>query len=232
MRNKIYQKEISIGSTHIMLKTDTQHDIENIILQQRQIIQDTINKNPKFKGYKPTEIIKKPRILELMTCAGQIAETGPMAAVAGSISQVCLEELMKHDTKFTIIENGGDIALKTDKKITLGVYAGESIFTNNIGLKLGKYKQGYGICTSSGTVGPSESFGKTDATIVFSKNASISDSLATQIANYGRGETDEEIVENSLEKAEQYEEYYDGVIVIKGEYLAKIGKIPQIVNIE
>ena len=99
-------------------------------------------------------------------------------------------------------------------------------------LKIKAKKEGYGICTSSGTVGPSKSFGKTDATIVLGKEASICDSLATKIANYGNGEDDEEIVNNSLEKAEEYIEYCDGILVIKGEYLAKIGHIPKIVKME
>lgn len=232
MKNNIHEKEISIESTHIMLKSDLNTDIEKIIKIQRQIITDQINKNPSFTGYNATEIITQPRILELMTKAGKIAEIGPMSSVAGSISQVCLEHMMTKDTKFTIIENGGDIALKTEKNIVLGVYAGNSIFSNQIGLKVKAKKNGYGICTSSGTVGPSKSFGKTDATIVFSKSASISDSLATRIGNYGIGNDDDEIVQNALEKAEDYTEYFDGVIVIKGEQLAKIGHIPKIVGIK
>lgn len=232
MKNRVYQKEISIETTHLLLKTDIKTNIEDFIIKQRDIISKEIEKNPQFCGYNPVNLIEKPRILELMTHAGQIAETGPMSAVAGSISQVCLEFLIKNGNRFSILENGGDIALKTDKEITMGIYAGESIFTNNIGLKIKAKKDGYGICTSSGTVGPSESFGKTDATIVFSKTANIADSLATRIANYGNGETDEEIVQNALEKAEKYDEHYDGVIVIKGEYLAKTGHIPKIVSME
>ena len=142
------------------------------------------------------------------------------------------EYLEKHETKFSVLENGGDIALKTNKELILGIYAGKSIFTNNIALKIKAKKEGYGICTSSGTVGPSKSFGKTDATIVLGKEASICDSLATKIANYGNGEDDEEIVNNSLEKAEEYIEYCDGILVIKVEYLAKIGHIPKIVKME
>lgn len=232
MKNKIFEKEISIDSTHLLLKTDVKTNIEEYIINQREIIQKQINKNPKFNGYKPVDIINSPRILELMTNAGKIAGIGPMSSVAGSISQVCLEYLEKHETKFSVLENGGDIALKTNKELILGIYAGKSIFTNNIALKIKAKKEGYGICTSSGTVGPSKSFGKTDATIVLGKEASVCDSLATKIANYGNGEDDEEIVNNSLEKAEEYIEYCDGILVIKGEYLAKIGHIPKIVKME
>lgn len=227
-----YEKEININSTHLLLKTDVNVNIEEYILNQRKIIQNQININPEFNGYEAVELITKPRILELMTKAGIIAEIGPMSSVAGSVSQICLEYLEKYGTKYSILENGGDIALKSNKDLILGIYAGKSIFSNNIALKLKSKKNGYGICTSSGTVGPSKSFGQTDATIVMGKEASICDSLATQIGNYGNGVDDDEIVNNSLEKAEDYLEYCDGVIVIKGEYLAKIGHIPQIVKME
>ena len=227
-----YEKEININSTHLLLKTDVNVNIEEYILNQRKIIQNQININPEFNGYEAVELITKPRILELMTKAGIIAEIGPMSSVAGSVSQICLEYLEKYGTKYSILENGGDIALKSNKDLILGIYAGKSIFSNNIALKLKSKKNGYGICTSSGTVGPSKSFGQTDATIVLGKEASICDSLATKIGKYGNGVDDDEIVNNSLEKAEDYLEYCDGVIVIKGEYLAKIGHIPQIVKME
>ena len=231
MKN-IYEKEISIDSTHLLLKTDINAPLEEYIINQRKIIQNQINMTPEFNGYETVDLITEPRILELMTKAGIIAGIGPMSSVAGSISQICLEYLESYGTKYTLLENGGDIALKTNKKLILGIYAGKSIFSNSIALKLKAKKEGYGICTSSGTVGPSKSFGQTDATIVLGKEASICDSLATKIGNYGNGESDEEIVNNSLEKAEDYLEHCDGVIVIKGEYLAKVGHIPKIVEME
>lgn len=232
MKNKIYEKEINIDSTHMLVKTDVDANLEEHIHNQRMIIQKQINKNPEFTGFEVVNIIHSPRILELMTNAGKIAGIGPMSSVAGSISQICLEYLENYGTKYSILENGGDIALKTNKELIMGIYAGKNIFTNSIALKIKPKKEGYGICTSSGTVGPSKSFGQTDATIVLGKQASICDSLATEIGNYGNGEDDEEIVNNSLEKAENYLEYCDGVIVIKGEYLAKVGHIPKIVKME
>lgn len=231
MRN-IYEREINVDSTHLLLKTDVNANIEDFIIRQRKVIREEIDRNPSFNGYESVDLISSPRILELMTKAGHIAEIGPMSSVAGSISQICLEYLEELGTKNSVLENGGDIALKSEKKLILGIYAGKSIFTNNIALKLKAKKDGYGICTSSGTVGPSKSFGQTDATIVLGKQASICDSLATRIANYGNGCDDEEIVNNSLEKAEEYLEYCEGVIVIKGDYLAKVGHIPKIVEVE
>lgn len=229
---KIYTREIDYKTTHILLRSDLDKDIIPLIKKLRRIVEEEIGRNPEFIGYNPVKIIENPRLLYLMTRAGSISDTGPMSSVAGSISQMCMEYLEEHGTQNSIIENGGDIALKTSKKSVIGVYAGSNSSLGEIGFNVKAKKKGYGICTSSGTVGPSKSFGKTDAAIVFAREASIADSLATQIANYGVGEDDETIVNNSLEKAEDYKEFYDGVVVIKGEYFAKIGKIPEIVSIK
>lgn len=232
MKKEYYIQDINIDSTHILLKSDVKIDLNDYIIRQRSIIENEINRNKLFNGYEKVPLILKPRILELMTKASNISGIGPMSAVAGSISQVCLEYLENFNSKYSIIENGGDIALKTDKETILAVYAGNSIFSNNIGLKVKAKKEGYGICTSSGTVGPSKSFGQSDATIVFAKEASVADSLATEIGNYANGEDDEDIVNNSLERSETFKEFFDGVIVIKGEHLAKTGHIPKIVSIK
>lgn len=232
MKKEYYTQDINIDSTHILLKSDVKINLNDYITKQRHIIEDEINKNPQFNGYHKVPLIIKPRILEIMTKASIISGIGPMSSVAGSISQVCLEYLNKFNSKYAIIENGGDIALKTDENVILAVYAGDSVFSNNIGLKVKAKKEGYGICTSSGTVGPSESFGQSDATIVFADEASVADSLATEIGNYANGMDDEDIVNNALERAEEFSDYCDGVIVIKGEHLAKTGHIPKIVTIK
>ena len=167
-----------------------------------------------------------------MTQASQISDTGPMSSVAGSINEVCLEYLEKYDTKFSLIENGGDIALKTYKKSVIALYDGNSVYSESLAFKLKAKKNGYGVCTSSGTFGHSKSFGESDATIVFAENASIADGLATRIGNCANGDDDESIVNNALENAECYREYFDGVMIIKNDIMAKVGHIPEIVKIE
>ncbi len=231
MKEKMYTEIIDIESTHILIKTDiAKNNIQKLIIEQRNIIKNEIKRNPKFTQYEPIDIIHDKGILELMTFAGKISNTGPMSSVAGTISQICLNYLNNLGTKNSIVENGGDIAFKTNSPIVIGLYAGNSPFSDNFGFKIKAKPHSYGICTSSGTVGPSKSFGKSDATIVFTKEASIADSLATSIGNYANGENNSEIVHNALSKAEEFKEYYDGVIVIKGENFGKTGHIPPIVE--
>lgn len=228
-----YKEDINIEDSHIHFSCDVKVDIKPYIKSQRKIIEDEIRVNPTFIGYTPSDVVGEARILKLMQKAGDIAGTGPMAAVAGSISQMCMEYVETgFDSKHIIVENGGDIAMKTSKKTIVSIDAGSSnVYTGSLAFKVKEKRGGYGICTSAAH-GSSESFGNTDATIVFSKQCSISDTLATQIANHGVGNDGREVLENALICADEYNEFFDGVVIIKDEYITKVGHIPKFVTID
>lgn len=123
-----------------------------------------------------------PQIVKDMAEAARKAGVGPMAAVAGAIAEYVGRELLPFSSE-VIVENGGDIFLKTLKKRLIGVYAGESSFTKKIALEIQPEETPLGICTSSGTVGHSLSFGRADACIVLSPSTLLADAAATAIGN-------------------------------------------------
>ena len=98
--------------------------------------------------------------------------------------------------------------------------------------QLKKRKIPLGICTSSGKIGHSISFGESDSVTVISKSPSLADGLATRIANDVAGEDSEDKVANALETAENYREYYNGVLIISDENVGTVGKLPKIVESE
>ncbi|MDD3455072.1 MAG: UPF0280 family protein, partial [Methanobacteriales archaeon] len=138
--------------------------------------------------------------------------------------------LMDKGSRYTIIDNGGDIALINDRKVNIGLYAGDSPLSGEIGFQLKASRKPRGVCTSSGTVGHSISFGRADAVTVFASQASIADALATSIANAANGASDHEAVENALEKAEGFKDYFHGILVVVGENAGIIGRIPKLVK--
>ncbi len=101
-----------------------------------------------------------PLIVSLMARAGRRGEVGPMAAVAGTISQLSMGFMIENGAKYVIVDNGGDVALKTDQDVVVGLYAGESSLSGELGFKIKFGKTPMGVCTSSGTVGHSISFGQ------------------------------------------------------------------------
>jgi ApbE superfamily uncharacterized protein (UPF0280 family) len=121
-------------------------------------------------------------MVQEMMRAAALAQVGPMAAVAGAIAEYVGKDLLT-STSQVVVENGGDIFLKVAQNITIGVYAGTSPLSNKLGLKITPEASPLGVCTSSGTVGHSLSFGKADAVTVVARSASLADAAATAIGN-------------------------------------------------
>ncbi len=226
------KKRIHIEETNILLKSDIEpYNLHNFIFNQRNELKKYIKRNYEFQSsLEPLKIVKGPLIVRMMAKAGDVAGVGPMAAVAGTISQLSLNYLLQKNAKYVIIDNGGDVAIKTNKDVIMGLYAGESPLSGKIGFKIKYNNTPMGICTSSGTVGHSISFGSADSVTVFSKEASIADALATSIANHAKGEKELELVENCLSKAEELKEHFRGVMVVVGETAGTVGKIPKMVE--
>ncbi len=139
-----------------------------------------------------------PPIVRRMLKAAITAGVGPMASVAGAVAQavgVALEQF----SDSVIVENGGDCYLNMQQETTIGIFAGpDSPFTGKIGFKLGPERFPLGICTSSGTVGHSLSFGKADAITIVSPDTALADAAATRIGNMVNSPAD---IDKALELA-------------------------------
>lgn len=121
-----------------------------------------------------------PAVAADMCRAAKAADVGPMAAVAGAFSAHVGREILKFSRE-VIVENGGDIFMKTDAARTVAIYAGASPLSMKLGLEMEPGSAA--ICTSSGTVGPSLSFGHADAAVVVSADACLADACATRLGN-------------------------------------------------
>ncbi|MDD3753343.1 MAG: UPF0280 family protein [Methanobacterium sp.] len=227
-------KRILIEETNIMLQSDIEPSgVDSVIMQHRKALKNYIWKHKEFQiSLEPLKVGEAPLIVKMMAEAAKIAEVGPMAAVAGTISELSLNFLLENGAQYVIVDNGGDVALKTNKDVIMGLYAGESSLSGKIGFKIKHQKTPMGICTSSATVGHSISFGKADSVTIFASHASIADALATSIANHATGNGNREIIENCLEKAEEFREYFRGLMVVVGEAAGTLGKIPKLVETE
>jgi hypothetical protein len=108
----------------------------------------------------------------------------PLAAVAGSFSEIALEKALDMGGERVIINNGGDIALKDIKGRTVNVgvpLGGESVEPRLI-LPVKDGQNICGICTS-GLGGRSFTKGIAEAAVVLAPSSSVADACATHIAN-------------------------------------------------
>lgn len=128
--------------------------------------------------------IKHGLVLESMIRGSRICDVGPMASVAGVTAEYVVKQLVEtYGPINVIVENGGDICLHTNEVRKVAIYAGDSVLSNKLAIQLDGETGFMSVCTSSGTMGHSLSFGKGDAVVVLSKEAAVADAAATYLCN-------------------------------------------------
>ncbi len=145
---------------------------------------------------------------------------GPMAAVAGTFSELVGNALMERSPE-VIVENGGDIFINTVKERSIALFAGDSPLSGKVGIKISPGDCPLGVCTSSGKVGPSLSLGLAHAACIIAKSAALADAAATAAGNAVKAEGD---VKAGLDIAAKIEGVL-GAVIISGDKLGAWGKV-------
>ena len=161
-----------------------------------------------------------PEIVRRMAGAARAAGVGPMAAVAGAVAEHVGRALMARSAE-VLVENGGDIFMASARERTVALYAGASPLSGRIAVKLAPRKTPCGVCTSSGTVGHSKSYGCADAAVVIARDTALADAVATAAANLVKSAAD-------LEAAVEWATSVAGVagaLVVIGDRLAAAGDV-------
>lgn len=212
----VMETDLLIGA-----KSDLTKEAGAVVRKYRRQLEEYIARQPKFlTSLEPVEPLPgAPDIAVRMCTAAKAAGVGPMAAVAGAFSQIVGEELLAW-TDEVIVENGGDIYIKSNIGRIAGIYAGESSLSGRLGVMVPSAVSPLGICTSSGTVGHSLSFGKADAAVILAKDAYLADAVATAVCN--RVKTPEDI-SAAIEFGSTIEGVI-GIVIIIGDKLGAWGK--------
>jgi ApbE superfamily uncharacterized protein (UPF0280 family) len=198
------------------------------VREVRQEILDYIEIDPEFESsLQPLEVSNKaPLLVQEMADAGTKAGVGPMAAVAGCIAKHVVEHLVESGAGHVVFDNGGDIAMYLQHPIIAGIYAGSSV-VQGLGLQIIRTNEILGVCTSSGTVGHSLSFGCSDAALVISKDVSLADAMATALGNSITSRAPDGL---SQAMRESMVPGVEGVLVIIGDAIGTCGQLPEIVR--
>jgi ApbE superfamily uncharacterized protein (UPF0280 family) len=194
-----------------------------VLLKHRASLEEYIEQQPAFlTSLEPLAVGQDaPFIVKTMAEAAEKVGVGPMAAVAGAIAEYVGKELLPFSRE-VIVENGGDIFLKTQKTRSIGIYAGESSpFSGKLAIKVEPRETPLGICTSAGTVGHSFSFGQCDAAILLSASAALADAAATAVGNLIQSADD---IPRGIDFAKGVEGI-KGVIIIKDDRIGVWGDV-------
>jgi len=216
--------DVAVAQTDLYIRS--RHNLRNkalkAVLKHRASLEAYIERHPLFL----TTLIpyqaeaEAPAIVKEMARVSQLTGVGPMAAVAGAIAEAVGRDLLAFSPEM-IVENGGDIFLKTSRKRLVGIYAGQSSFTKKIALEIMPKETPLGIGSSSGTIGHSLSLGSADAVIAVSASAALADAAATALGNIVKAADD---IPQTVEGARGIEGLR-GVVIIVGDKMGIWGKV-------
>ena len=215
---------VTVKETDLLIRSSIDLSAEALaaVQQCRAALEHYIAGHPLFcYGLKPVavEAGSHPLVRD-MALAGSQAGVGPMAAVAGAIAELVGNELLKVADE-VIVENGGDIFIKSRRRRLVGLYAGTSPFTGRIAFEIQPEQMPLGVCTSSGTVGHSLSLGLADTVVTFSQSTALADAAATAVANRVISEDD---IPGAIEFAKSIPRL-SGVVIVKGEKMGLWGQV-------
>ncbi|MBN1550939.1 UPF0280 family protein, partial [bacterium] len=94
---------------------------EDRIHRERNILKSYIREYPDFRTTHTAWIhVAEHEIIQKMIASTEIFHIGPMAAVAGAISETVLEAVIEAGAKEVVVDNGGDIALYIHDPVYIG----------------------------------------------------------------------------------------------------------------
>ena len=179
---KFLESDLWIGVDSGSYRASMEADTYAMLVDLRRQMDAYLLMDPQYKtALTPYDAgLEAPAILKEMSRVSHKTGIGPMSAVAGAVAKKVAEFL---GTKEVIVENGGDIYAQAASDMDISVFAGQSPLSEKIGLHIPAADFPLGICTSSGTVGPSLSMGRADAVMIVCKDVMLADSYATAMAN-------------------------------------------------
>lgn len=221
---RLHSFRIHDGETDMLLSCHGQYEAEAArwVSAAREDIKAYIQRHPGFQQ----SLVPWPddggasEVIRAMLLAGIQANVGPMAAVAGAISQVVGRRMLTLSPEI-IAENGGDVFCRCDRSQCFGIVA-ESSRSAFLQIEVTETAPGAGIgvCTSSGRLGPSLNFGNADAVTVVAMNTALADALATAASNRVRRQRDVAgVLDWTLEHGA------DGCVIVAFDQVAAKGNI-------
>ena len=193
------------------------------IREQRAYLEEFIREDPFFQiTLEPYDLRADgaPEIVRRMIDKSALFGIGPMSAVAGAIAGFAVQAMMDEGAAYAVVDNGGDISILNDLPIVVGIYAGSSSI-QNLAFELPARRAPLGVCTSSGSVGPSISFGFADAAVVISDDVALADAAATALGNAVTANGPLQECFSAIDRLG-----IDGAMVIRGEEMALWRQLP------
>ncbi len=231
LANNLFKESFTLKDSVCAIICDTMQGIEaakESIKQNRQALELYIRTNQKFfYTFDPIPAPSEPLVANLMALAAQKADVGPMAAVAGVIADLAVNDMLKTGCKVAVVEDGGEISAVSDRPIDVALAAGNEPLSKRFGFRLSEFP--IGVATSSGRFSHAFSFGDAEAATVFCRDAGLADAAATAVGNVVKG-TAKVGIQAGIKRGLSIQGV-EGVLVLYKGQVGTAGKIPQIIKI-
>ena len=233
MTRNLFKENFTLKETQCTIISDKQQAIQTAIesiKRNRRELEIYIRANPRFLyTLTPISAPEKPLVAKLMALAAEKAGVGPMAAVAGAIADLAVNDMTREGCEVAVVEDGGEISAVSNTPVDVAVAAGEEPLSKRFGFRLTEFP--IGVATSSGRFSHALSFGDAEAATVFCKNAALADAAATAVGNLVKGEDVGAAIKAGISKGLSIEGVEGVLIIYKGQ-VGTAGKIPQIIKVE
>lgn len=233
-RNKIksrekYNWQITFRFSDLLVSCNknVSSKIVQLVKEIYGLLDSVIREEPSFqKSLSPVKIKENhPPVIKKMCLKSALFNVGPMAAVAGAVCDYIASGL-NNCCERLIIENGGDIYIRSTRDVDVGVYLKNKNFKDTINIKIKAKSTPCGLCSSSGAFGHSLSLGKSDLVTVLSHSTISADAAATSIANRIGDASD---IGKIIEKYKEIKDI-NGILIVKDNKLGIWGNIELIDN--
>jgi len=216
--------QVTIGESDLLILCDENLErlAREILAGVRGLIEGHIVRDGGFAAALDPHPVDEdaPPIIQAMAASARRWNVGPMAAVAGAVAQAVGRGLLE-ECETVIVENGGDVFVRSDEPVSFRLYAGEdSPFSDRIVFEVDACR-GLGVCTSSAKVGPSLSYGRADAVVAIAGDAVEADAAATALANRVRSGEDVKVIVEEQERGSTL----GGLIACAGDSIGFWGEI-------
>jgi ApbE superfamily uncharacterized protein (UPF0280 family) len=199
------------------------------IKHHRRQLEEYIQGHPQFlHSLEPVPVDNGPKVARLMAEASAKAGVGPMAAVAGVLADLAVEEMIHAGCKVAVVENGGEVSAVSNQPIDIALAAGDAPLSKEMGFRLKEFP--VGVATSSGLYSHALSFGDAEAVTVFAVDAGVADAAATAVANLITGDNVRGVIRQGIDRALSIDGV-KGVFILYHGVAGKAGQVPELIKV-
>jgi ApbE superfamily uncharacterized protein (UPF0280 family) len=234
MRKKdLIKRAFHLKESNCTIISDREDTIEKAVKaieHHRGHLEKYIQEHQEFLySLKPVPVGKGSKVVKLMAEASLKADVGPMAAVAGVLADLAVEEMVDAGSKVAVVENGGEVSAVSNQPIDIALAAGDAPLSREMGFRLTEFP--IGIATSSGLYSHALSFGEAEAVTVFAIDGGVADAAATAVANLIKGDNVRGVIKQGLDRALGIEGV-KGIFILYRGIVGKAGQLPELIKVK